>query len=123
MKYQSSNTKMIFDFDFEDRRKRYKCPECSDQRSKKDNKDLEYFTDTKRAYCFHCNTTFFEYKVNSEEKTYTIPEWKNITKLTDKSVQYFTGRMISQNTLNKMKVYSDSEWMPQFEKIIETNIL
>jgi twinkle protein len=119
MKYQSSNTKMIFDFDFEDRRKRYKCPECSDQRSKKDNKDLEYFTDTKRAYCFHCNTTFFEYKVNSEEKTYTIPEWKNITKLTDKSVQYFTGRMISQNTLNKMKVYSDSEWMPQFEKIIE----
>jgi twinkle protein len=119
MKYQSSNTKLIYDFNFEDRKKRYKCPECSQYRSKKDNKDLEYFNDTKRAYCFHCQTTFFEYKINSTEKQYVVPEWKNITQLTDKAVKYFTSRMISQETLNEMKIYSDNEYMPQFEKMIE----
>jgi twinkle protein len=120
MKYQSSNTKLIHDFDFDLTRKlRYKCPECADQRKKSKEKDLEFYPDTKRAFCFHCTTTFFEYKPYEPEKQYVRPEWKNITKLTDKLVKYFEGRMISQNTLNEMKIYSDSEWMPQFNGIIE----
>ena len=119
MKYQSSNTKLIYDFDFEDRKKRYKCPECSQYRTKQTNKDLEYFPDTKRAYCFHCQATFFEYKINSTEKQYVVPEWKNITKLSDKAVKYFNSRMISQETLNEMRIYSDKEYMPQFQKEIE----
>ena len=44
MKYQSSNTKLIYDFNFEDRKKRYKCPECSQFRTKQTNKDLEHLS-------------------------------------------------------------------------------
>lgn len=117
MKYQSSNTKGIFELEFQGK-KRYLCPECQDSRSKKKQKDLQYYPDTNSAYCFHCNTTFFEYKP-FEKKQYVIPEWKNKTELTDKAVKYFESRMIKQETLNKLKIYSDVEWMPQFEKEVE----
>jgi len=115
MKYQSSNTKQIHNIEFV--KGRHLCPECSPSRKKK-SKDLEYYPDGNTAYCFHCNTTFFEYKPY-EAKQYTIPEWKNITNLTDKAVKYFQSRMIKQETLNLMKVYSDNEYMPQFSKPVE----
>lgn len=117
MKYQSSNTKQLFNVEFTS--KNSICPECSHLRKKKKDKCLQYYSDTNSAYCFNCNTTFFEYKPYSDEKQYKVPEWKNITKLTDKSVKWFTGRMISQDTLNKMKIYSDNEYMPKYGKEIE----
>lgn len=114
MKYQSSNTKLIYDIDFDQTSKRrYKCPECSGNRKKTNQKDLEFYPDTQRAFCFHCETTFYEYKPYEPKKTYTIPERRNTTKLTDKALKYFESRMISQKTLNKMGIYSDTEWMPQ----------
>lgn len=120
MKYQSSNTKHVYDIYFDINRKgMYVCPECSPNRKKSNKKDLEYYTDTQRAYCFHCNTTFFEYKPYEAEKQYVVPVWKNKTNLTDKAVKYFENRMIKQSTLNECKVYSDMEWMPQFKKEIE----
>lgn len=119
MKYQSSNTKIIYNIQFDTGiKKLYQCPECSQYRKKSKSKVLEYYPDTKRAYCFHCNTTFFEYKPY-EQKQYTCPEWKNITKLTEKAVKWFEGRMIKQSTLNKMKIYSDVEYMPQFQKKVD----
>lgn len=117
MKYQSSNSKHIYDIHFEGK-KRYICPECSDSRSKAKAKDLQFYPDTNRAYCFHCNTTFFEYKPYNK-KEYTIPEWKNKTDLTDKAVKFFEGRMIKQETLNRMKIYSDNEYMPQYKKDVD----
>lgn len=118
MKYQSSNTKIVYDLTF-DKPGRYKCPECSYNSKRKNPKDLQYYEDTGRAFCHKCNTTLFEYKPYETKKEYVVPEWKNETKLTDKAVKYWTGRMISQDTLNKMKVYSDTEWMPQFQKEVE----
>lgn len=120
MKYQSSNTKAIFLIDFGNEKGRSICPECSGTRKKSKQKDLEYYPDTNRAHCFHCNTTFFEYNPYQATKEYVRPEWKNITQLTDKAVFYFTGRMISQQTLNEAKIYSDTEFMPQFGKPVET---
>lgn len=117
MKYQSSNTRAILEIDFT--RKSDICPECSKTRKKAKLKALQYYAKENRAHCFHCNTTFFEYKPYIKEKQYTVPEWKNITKLSDRAVKWFTGRMISQDTLAKMKVYTSLEWMPQFEKSIE----
>jgi twinkle protein len=58
---------------------------------------------------------FFEFRPH-EAKEYVCPQWTNKTELTDKAVKYFEGRMISQNTLVKMRVYSDVEFMPQFGK-------
>jgi twinkle protein len=122
MKYQSSNTKLIYDLDFEFiGSKRVVCPECTPNRKKKKNKDLQYYAKNNRAYCFHCSTTFFEYKPYDKQKEYVVPEWRNITKLSDKAVKWFTGRMISQQTLNLMQVFSDNEWMPQLEK--ETEVI
>ena len=116
MKYQSSESKRVYDIDFDKSKKaRYRCPECADGRTKSKEKDLEYYPDTTRAYCFHCSTTLYEYKPFESVQTYTVPTWKNKTALTDKAVKYFEGRMISQNALIEMKVYSDIEWMPQFK--------
>ncbi|HEY3369667.1 MAG TPA: DnaB-like helicase C-terminal domain-containing protein [Prolixibacteraceae bacterium] len=120
MKYKSSQSKRVYDVEFDPARKSmYKCPECSEGRKKASSKDLEFYPDTKRAYCFHCNTTLYEYKQFEASPVYTVPQWKNKTELTDKSVKYFEGRMISQNTLDEMKVHSDLEWMPQFQKEVE----
>ena len=117
MKYQSSNTSSIYEIDFGSEKK-YLCPECSGSRKKQKLKDCQYYSDTDRAYCFHCNTTFFRYQPH-EEKQYVTPEWKNITELTDKAVKYMNGRMISQATLNKMKIYSDNIYMTQLQKQTE----
>lgn len=120
MKYQSSQSKRVYEQSFDNSKKaRYKCPECADGRKNNKAKDLEYYPDTQRAYCFHCTTTLYEYKPFEQAHNYTMPEWKNKTELTDKAVRYFEGRMISQKTLNEMKVYSDMEWMPQFQKEVE----
>jgi twinkle protein len=119
MKYQSSNTKAIFTLEFGSSKKRVICPECSGSRKKSNQKDLEYYPDTNRAHCFHCNTTLFEYNPYQKDKEYVRPEWKNITNISDKAVKYFTGRMISQQTLVEAKIYTDMEFMPQFGKPME----
>jgi len=117
-KYQSSNTKKLYEIDFVG--KRNKCPECTDDRRKKSAKDMQYFKDTDTAYCFHCNTNYFVFNPYEKAKEYVKPKYKNITNLTDKLVKFFESRGISQTTLNEMKIYSDFEYMPQFSKEIET---
>jgi len=120
MKYQSSISKTIYDIDFEEgRKKNYLCPECSASRKKAKDKPLTFYPETNRAYCHHCTTTFFEYKPYESQKQFVVPEWRNKTELTDKLVKWFEGRMISQKTLVKMKVFSDVEFMPQYKRDIE----
>lgn len=113
MKIQSTITKQIYSY--EPNGERSLCPECSHLRKKKADKCLAWDKDKNRGYCHNCLTAFFEYRPH-ESKQYFVPEWKNRTELTDQAVKYFEGRMISQSTLVKMKVYSDVEYMPQFKK-------
>jgi len=120
MKIQSANTKTIYNLDIDlGTKKDYLCPECSGSRRKNSKKDLWYYPDTKLMFCHHCETTFFEYKPYESKKQYVVPEWRNKTDLTDKAVKYFEGRMISQKTLIKMKVFSDVEFMPQLKDKVE----
>lgn len=116
MKIQSSTTRQIYDY--QPNGSKSICPECSHKRKNRTEKCLSWDKDTNRGYCHNCNTAFFEYKPY-EPKQFVIPEWKNKTKLSDKAVRYFEGRMISQATLNKMRVYTDTEFMPQFNKEVE----
>jgi len=119
MKIQSSNTKQIYSFDpGTGNHERHLCPECSHNRKKKTDKCLAWHNKEKRGYCHNCLTSFFEYSPH-EAKQYVCPEWKNKTDLTDKAVKYFEGRMIKQSTLNRMKIYSDMEYMPQFSQEVE----
>lgn len=115
MKIQSSNTKQIFNYEVNGERSL--CPECSHTRKKKSDKCLAWDKKESRGYCHNCQTAFFEFRPH-EEKQYVYPEWSNKTELTDKAVKYFESRMISQTTLVKMKVYSDTEFMPQFGKSV-----
>lgn len=117
MKYQSVNTGQVYNVEFKNGRQL--CPECSHLRKKKSDKCLNYNSEKDVAYCHNCNTAFRPYTPYEKVKTYSVPEWKNITNLTDKAVKYFESRMIKQETLKDMKIYSDTEWMPQFEKEIE----
>lgn len=108
---------MMYDFDPKGKidEERYTCPECSENRKKKSDKCFAWNTKSEIGYCHNCNASFYVFKPG-EQREYIIPEWKNKTDLTDKAVKYCTGRMISQNTLNKMKVYSDRTYMPQYER-------
>jgi twinkle protein len=115
MKIQSSNTKQLFNYDPPTRGNRSTCPECSHKRKNKKDPCLNWDAKQKRGYCHNCSTTFFEYNPH-EEKQYTVPAWKNITELSDRAVKWFESRMIRQEILQKMKVYSDTEFMPQLGK-------
>jgi twinkle protein len=113
MKIISLATKQIYDIDFsKSGENTAKCPECSQSRKKKSAKPFQWNNQKLTGYCHHCNASFVEYKPFKTEKVYFVPEWKNITGLSDKAVNYFTSRMISQSTLVKMKVYSESHYMP-----------
>jgi len=114
MKLQSSITKRIYDFEPAPGKKTI-CPECSHNRRKSKEQIVSWDKKESRGYCHHCETTFYPYE-SREKVVYTVPEWKNITQLSDKAVRYFEGRTISQKTLNEMRVYSDVEFMPQFQK-------
>jgi twinkle protein len=118
MKYISSITKKVYELT-ETRKRALTCPECNSDRKKQNKKDCHYYPETDTYYCFHCEATFYLYNFKEEKKDYIIPKWKNETSLSDKAVKYFTGRMISQKTLNKMKVYSSFENMPQFKKSVD----
>lgn len=116
MKIQSSNTRQIFNY--EPNGSKSVCPECSHLRKNKAERCLSWDKQTNRGYCHNCNTAFFEYRPH-EPKQFIIPEWHNRTELSDKAVKYFEGRMISQSTLVKMRVYTDVVNMPQFGKDVE----
>ncbi|WP_418409279.1 bifunctional DNA primase/helicase [Alistipes sp.] len=97
------------------------CPVCSATRHKKHDKCFCWNADKNIGHCNHCEASFVKYAPlkGRPTKEYAVPVWKNKTDLTDKAVKYFEGRMISQQTLRKMRIYSDREWMPQFGKEVE----
>jgi len=117
MKLQSSITKRVYEFDPLPGKKTI-CPECSHNRRKAKEQIVSWEKSGERGFCHHCETTFYKYE-SREKPVYTVPEWKNNTQLSNKAVKYFEGRAISQKTLNEMKIYSDREFMPQFQKEVD----
>lgn len=98
-----------------DRENQQPCPKCSGDRKKKNAKSFSYNAEKGLGYCQHCQSSFAE-KKEVKEKTYFVPEWKNITDLSADAVRYFEARAISQPTLVAMRVYSDTVWFPQTGK-------
>src|SRR5690606_20497216 len=119
MKIKSTITGALYEFNAQGKtdEERYTCPECSHLRKKKNDKCLAWNTKESVGYCHNCTASFYVF--NPQQKEYTAPEWKNKTELTDIAVRYFTGRMISQKTLIKMRLYSDNEFMPQLKETCE----
>lgn len=114
MKIISLSTQKNYDIDFQKSGENMMpCPECNENRRNKGKKSFSYNATKGTGYCQNCEAKFMEYKPYVQKKEYIIPVWKNITNLTDKALNWFAGRMINQQTLAKMKVYSDTEYMPQ----------
>lgn len=90
------------------------CPKCSDDRKKKKAKCLSVNLEKSVWLCQHCG-----YKgslaVKKQVREYFRPVWTNNTSLSDKVVQWFKKRGISQSTLIETKVTEQSEYMPQIE--------
>lgn len=97
------------------------CPKCSPTRRKKREKCLTWNSQKEVGFCHHCKASFALYKPlqRQQEKVFAVPQWENKTELTDRALQWFTGRMISQSTLVKMRVFSDEEFLPQYGKHVE----
>ena len=77
MKYQSSNTKLIYDIDFDLTRKlRYLCPECADQRKKSKEKDLEFYPDKKGLFVFIVQLPFLNINHTNQKNNMSVPNGK-----------------------------------------------
>ena len=110
-------------YDLPTGKKESPCPLCSKDRSSKNQKSKCASLDWDRGLgtCHHCDQVFQLHTFRRKtEKEYVRPEWKNNTELSDKVVQFFANRGISQETLVKMRITEGSEWMPQFEKHVST---
>jgi len=121
MKIKSTITGALYEFEpsAKGNEERQVCPECSQFRKKKTDKCFAWNNASNVGHCHNCEASFYVYNP-VENPEYVVPEWKNITALTDKAVKWFTSRMISQSTLNKMKVYSDTVFMPQLKADTDT---
>lgn len=91
------------------------CPECNDERKHKGKKSFSFNKSFGTGFCHNCNNTFVTSTPFIEKKKiYKIPvQPTNTTKLDDKCLEYFKSRGISQQTVNKLKIYSDVTNMPE----------
>lgn len=96
------------------------CPFCKDNRTHKFDKSLSVNITIGVYNCHHCGKTgnIHKWRKKGTRKIYVKPVWsnKNKTELSDKVIKWFEGRGISQNTLSKMRITEEREWMPQTEK-------
>ncbi len=95
------------------------CPVCSDDRKKAKVKCFSYNAQIGQGRCNHCGIAV--YRKDENYKSYVRPLWENKTELSDKVVEWFAKRNISQETLVKMKVTEGVEWMPHTQK--EMNVI
>lgn len=97
------------------------CPRCSETRKKKSEPCLSVDIDSGRYNCHNPGCDFSGgVKKFREKKTYTKPEWTNATSLSEKLVQYFKGRGISQRILIEEKISEGQHYMVQHEATVNT---
>ena len=96
------------------------CPLCSEHRSTRNQKAkvAKYDWDRGLGTCNHCNEVFqlhtFKRKGGSD-KVYVRPEF-SYSSPTEKVLEWFKSRGISEGTLTKLKVSIGQEYMPQTQK-------
>lgn len=87
------------------------CVFCQNERTKnKADKPASVNLNTGVFKCHHCGRAGMLHEYTSE-KAYELPKWNNKTKLSDKVVQFFEGRKISQEVITRMQVAEGTEWM------------
>ena len=90
-----------------------KCPKCSDKRRKKSEPCLAINTREGVYHCHHCGWGGSISSDNDSGHVYVRPEIShNNTSLSDKTLEYFSSRGISQDTLKRNKITESKEYMP-----------
>jgi len=117
MKIISLTSKTVYDLDLKKANENpMPCPDCDANRKHKGSKSFSFNAKKGTGFCLNCESRFVEYRPFVKKIEYIVPQYKNKTDLSDNAVKWFSGRMINQDTLAKMKVYSDTEFMPQINK-------
>ena len=102
--------------------KKSTCPVCSSERKKKTQKCMMLDWDRGLGTCQHCGEVIqlHTYEKN-EEYSYESPILKKVNKPGDNMIDWFKGRGISKETLDKLDVTAGLEYMPQVSK--EVNVI
>ncbi len=91
------------------------CPKCSESRKNSSDKCLSVDFEKKVWNCHNCGWKGVA-KSRIPKKAYFKPAWNNNTALSDKIVQFFKSRAISQQTIIEFKISEKKEFMPQTQK-------
>ncbi len=94
------------------------CPQCSHTRKKKTDKCLGVNLDKKVWNCIHCNWKGrLKEDRPMDHKVYIKPVWKNKTDLSDKTIKYFEGRKIKQETLVRFQLTESIEYFAEYGNV------
>ena len=101
------------------------CPLCSSSRKPENRKAKCASYDWERGLgtCHNCDSTFqmHTYKRKGKaERDYVMPDYGHKLPVKDKTLEWFKTRGISKDTLDKLKVSTGSEYMPQTGKTENT---
>ena len=92
------------------------CPECSPTRRKKTDKCFSFNLNKGAGRCNHCGIVLVENKPFEPKRTqieFKRPKKVELSKYTEKYLNYFKKRLISEKTLLELKVGEAIEWMPK----------
>ena len=92
------------------------CPECSPTRKKKTDKCFTFNLNKGAGRCNHCGIVLVENKPFEPKHTqieFKRPKKVELSKYTEKYLNYFKTRLISEKTLLELKVGEAIEWMPK----------
>lgn len=92
------------------------CPECSSTRKKKTDKCFSFNLNKGAGRCNHCGIVLVENKPFEQKHTqieFKRPKIVEVSKYTEKYLNYFKTRLISEKTLLDLKVGEAVEWMPK----------
>jgi len=96
------------------------CPQCSEGRRNKKDACLSVNITEGTYNCHHCgwkgNVRSFDKKEKLKKYEKPNPSMLKHIELSDKIVQYFSGRGISKKTLDKFMIHGKEEWMPQTQQ-------
>lgn len=94
------------------------CPECSPERTKKNDPCLSVNVDEGTWYCHHCGWSGglkrdTAGRIERRRKTYKRPEPLPPSDLTPKALAWFQQRGITPEVLQRNQIQSGAAWMPQ----------
>ena len=91
------------------------CPKCHEGRRKQSERELSVDITRGVFNCFHCEFKGSAYVNDIPKKEYVKPQGR-VQNVSDKAVEWFKARGISNNTLTRFKISEAMEYVPQVAK-------